>query len=77
MADQPETAEFRVSRNRSGQCLWWTERETIPPEHTDIRPATEAEADLMRRILSADASGRVPALSLGERLVKLMEETLP
>jgi hypothetical protein len=27
----------------------------------------------MRRILTADAGGRMPALSLGERLGKLME----
>ena len=73
MAERSQTVEFRVSRNRSGRCLWWTARETISPGHTDVRPATEAEADLMRRILTADAGGRMPALSLGERLGKLME----
>jgi hypothetical protein len=51
----------------------WRASEAIPLEHTDIRPATEAEADLIRRILTADAGGRMPALSLGERLGKLME----
>jgi hypothetical protein len=75
--DRPtQTAEFRVSRNRSGRCLWWRASEAIPLEHTDIRPATEAEADLMRRILTADAGGRMPALSLGERLGKMMEGTM-
>lgn len=64
--------EFRVSTNRTGEKRWWLAHEEIPSTHTAVRPATEDEAKLMRRILACRS---LPPASLGDRVCKLMEQT--
>lgn len=69
---------YRVATNRSGRNLWWTEDETIPEGHTNIREATQEEAALMDRIVKQDAGGRMPTLAIGEKIGKLLNpETSP
>lgn len=63
---------YRVATNRSGRNLWWTEDETIPKGHTNIREATAEEAALMDRIVKQDATGDVSILSIGEKIRGLL-----
>ena len=67
--------DFRVSTNEQGRRRWWVQRETIPPTDHSIRPATAPEAGLMRRILAHDAAGRMPPVSLGQKLGALFAAT--
>lgn len=64
---------YRVATSPTGERLWWTDAETIPPDHTAVRPATAEEASLMNRIMAHDASGRTPPLALGDRLARLLD----
>lgn len=59
---------YRIATNPTGTNLWWTEAETIPTGHTNIRPATAEEAEVMDRILAHDAAGRMPPAALGKKV---------
>lgn len=55
----PRPPRYRVSRSPDGAVLWWDEWETIPPDHTVIRFATDQEVLAIMR-LSVLARGRRP-----------------
>ncbi|HEY8685939.1 MAG TPA: hypothetical protein VIO57_10075 [Chloroflexota bacterium] len=52
--------------------VWWEADETIADGYEYVRDATPEEAELITRILKQDASGRIPALTLGDRLNALL-----
>ena len=62
---------YRISTGPNGK-RWWSPDETIPEDHTHIRPATPDETDLIDRILAQDRAGLMPATSLAEDLRALM-----
>ena len=63
------TPEFRVSTNPAGERRWWQRHDVIPSTHTDVRPATETEAELMRKILRSKS---LPSPALTHRLIALL-----
>jgi hypothetical protein len=67
------TTTFRVALSPRGDHLWWTDSEQIPAGHAHVRSATDAEADLMARILRHDAAGRMPPKGLGDGLRALLD----
>lgn len=48
------TDTYRVSRHPKRGMRWWAPGEVIPPNHTDVREATEREAALIRLIRGVD-----------------------
>ena len=63
------TPEFRVSTSPDGSRRWWQRHDTIPEDHTGVRPATEAESALMRKIVCAKGD---PPLSIGKRIMEML-----
>lgn len=63
---------FKVSTQPTGGKVWWTGAEFIPKDHTDVRPATPEESELMATIIRQDAAGRVPSLAVGKKLDALL-----
>jgi hypothetical protein len=64
---------YRVSTHRAGHSLWWWRDNTpIPADHDSIRPATQAEAALMDKIVEQDARLGAPPLDISISLLALM-----
>ncbi len=64
---------YRVSTWPDGHRTWWLDFDTIPVDHTDIRPATEQEAKIIGRIMRHERSaGRRAPLSLGDEITSLL-----
>ena len=60
---------YLVSTSPSGRKLWWRPSETIPADHTDIRPATPQEAVVMDKIV---LSRGAPSQALAERIQRML-----
>lgn len=59
---------YRVGRTADG-LRWWQPGWEIPADVTDVRSATDAEAELMDKIVSH----RNPPIAWGNQLARMME----
>ncbi|WP_372918725.1 hypothetical protein [Sandarakinorhabdus sp.] len=66
--------EFIVATTPDGDHRWWLQDESIPASHHSRRAATEAEAKLIRQILTHDRAGRMPPVELGDKLGQMFKQ---
>ena len=64
---------YRVATAPDGGKLWWSEHDTIPPDHTNIRLATQEETVVMNKIVRHPN----PPVSMGRTIAKLMDAAVP
>jgi hypothetical protein len=66
---------FRVSTWPDGHRTWWLDFDTIPVDHTDIRPANEQEAKVIGSIMRHERAGRSAPSSLGDKIRALLAQS--
>lgn len=66
---------YRVSTWPDGHRTWWLDFDTIPPDHTAIRAATEREAKIIRSIMRHERAGRHAPLLLGDKITTLLAQS--
>lgn len=64
--------EFIVSQHPDGHRRWWSVDEALPAGDTYIRDASPEEAALITKVIRQDRAGRMPAISLGDRIREML-----